>query len=154
MKSTLQSRHYGNIGYMEQKEFRVGTGVMIFKDGKVLIGKRKSKLGEGDYSFPGGHLEYSESIIDCIKRETIEECGLEIKNIEFLSVANIKNYPPRHYIGFGFTAEILSGEPKVMEPDKLVNWEWYDLDKLPSPLFGPTKIMIEAYKNKNNFIDA
>ena len=144
----------GNIGYMEQKEFRVGTGVMIFKDEKVLIGKRKSKLGEGDYSFPGGHLEHNESIVDGIKRETMEECGLKIKNIEFLSIANIRNYPPRHYIGFGFTAEILSGEPKVMEPDKLVNWEWYDLNNLPEPLFGPTKIMIDAYKNKKNFIDA
>ena len=139
---------------MEQKEFKVGTGVMIFKDGKVLIGKRKSKLGEGDYSFPGGHLEHSELIVDCIKRETMEECGVLIKNVKFLSVANIRDYPPRHYIGFGFTAELLSGEPKVMEPDKLVNWEWYDLNELPEPLFIPTKIMIDAYKNKINFLDA
>ncbi|MEI8337572.1 MAG: NUDIX domain-containing protein [bacterium] len=139
---------------MEEKEFRVGTGVMIFKDGKVLIGRRKSKLGEGDYSFPGGHLEHNELITDCIKRETREECGIEIKNLEFIFVGNIRDYPPRHYIGFGFTAEIESGEPKVMEPDKLVSWDWYNLDELPEPLFIPTKMMIEAYKNKINFIDA
>ncbi|HOF50487.1 MAG TPA: hypothetical protein PLH22_02295 [Candidatus Colwellbacteria bacterium] len=33
---------------------RVGIGVMIFKNGKVLLGKRKGSHGEGEYAFPGG----------------------------------------------------------------------------------------------------
>ena len=39
----------------------VGVGVLIMKDGKVLLGRRKNILGDGEFSCPGGHLEYMES---------------------------------------------------------------------------------------------
>src|SRR5215469_4737907 len=44
---------------------KVGVGVMILKDGKVLIGKRKGAHGAGEWAWPGGHLEYMESFEDC-----------------------------------------------------------------------------------------
>ena len=50
---------------------------MIFREGKVLIGKRKSKLGKGEWGFPGGHLEHGETLIGCAIRETKEETGLD-----------------------------------------------------------------------------
>jgi ADP-ribose pyrophosphatase YjhB (NUDIX family) len=68
---------------------KVGVGVMIFKDGKVLLTKRKGSHGAGDYSFPGGHLEHMESFEECAIRETKEECGLEIKNIKFQYLTNV-----------------------------------------------------------------
>lgn len=35
---------------------KVGLGVFIMKDGKVLLGKRKNAHGDDDWCFPGGHL--------------------------------------------------------------------------------------------------
>ena len=72
-----------------QNSPRVGIGVMVFRDGKVLIGKRKSKLGEGEWSFPGGHLESGESFVECAVRETREESGIEIANIRFVLLRNL-----------------------------------------------------------------
>ena len=40
---------------------KVGVGVMVFKDGKILLAKRKGSHGAGEYAFPGGHLEFGES---------------------------------------------------------------------------------------------
>lgn len=60
---------------------KVGIGVMIFRDGEILLGKRKGSHGDGEYAFPGGHLEYMESFSDCARREVREECGIEIANI-------------------------------------------------------------------------
>ncbi len=37
---------------------KVGVGVMVFKDGKVLMTKRQGSHGAGEHSFPGGHLDY------------------------------------------------------------------------------------------------
>jgi 8-oxo-dGTP diphosphatase len=41
---------------------KVGVGVMVLKNGKVLIGKRKGAHGAGEWAWPGGHLEYMESL--------------------------------------------------------------------------------------------
>ena len=51
---------------------KVGVGIMILKNGKVLLGKRKGSHGEGEFAFPGGHLEYMESFANCAKREIAE----------------------------------------------------------------------------------
>ncbi|MES2087621.1 MAG: NUDIX domain-containing protein [Patescibacteria group bacterium] len=132
----------------------VGCGVMIFKDGKVLLGKRKSAHGKGQFCFPGGHLEYMESIVDCVRRETKEEAGIEIKNIRFLRVYNEKEYAPKHYINISFVADWKSGVPKVCEPDSFESWGWYDMDKLPSPLYAMVPNVIDSYKTGKVFYDA
>jgi 8-oxo-dGTP diphosphatase len=132
---------------------KVGVGVMILRDGKVLLGKRKSSHGAGTYSFTGGHLEYMESFEDCARRETREECGIEIKNIRFLHVANVVSFTPKHYVNVSFIAEWESGEPQVLEPEKFEDWKWYDLDSLPSPLFKQSALGIQSYTMKNNYYD-
>ena len=58
---------------------RVGIGIMVFKEGKILLGKRKNSHGSGEYAFPGGHLEYMESYKECALREIAEECGIEVE---------------------------------------------------------------------------
>lgn len=126
---------------------------MILKDGKVLLGKRKGAHGEGEFAWPGGHFEYMESFEECIRRETMEETGITIKNIRFLMLANLKQYAPRHYVHINLIADWESGEPQVMEPEKCEGWEWYDIDDLPSPLFGTVQTSIEAYKTGRNYWD-
>jgi 8-oxo-dGTP diphosphatase len=59
---------------------KVGVGVFIIKDKKILMGKRINSHGEGTWSLPGGHLEFFETFEDCAKREVMEETGLKISN--------------------------------------------------------------------------
>lgn len=132
---------------------KVGIGVLIFKDNKVLLQKRKGAHGAGSYCGPGGHLEHAESFEDCIRRETKEEAGIEIDNIKFLCLTNFKDHLPKHYVDIGLVADYKSGEPQVLEPDKCEGWDWYDLDNLPSPLFGVVGNYIEAYRGGSNFND-
>jgi 8-oxo-dGTP diphosphatase len=136
---------------MKQKIFkfpRVGIGVLIFKKNKILLGKRKGSHGTGEYASPGGHLEYMETIEDCAKRETFEETGIKIKNIRFQFAANIRKYKPKHYLHVGVTADYKSGKVKIKEREKIESWDWYNLNKLPKPLFLMAKMAIEAYKKK------
>ena len=125
---------------------KVGIGVMIFKDGKVLLGKRKGSHGAGEYSFTGGHLDYMESFEDCARRETEEEAGIEIEHVRFQCLSNITTYAPKHYVHVGLIADWKSGEPQVMEPEKCESWGWHSLDALPEPLFEVTKRSLEFYK--------
>lgn len=106
---------------MEQKP-KVGIGVMILKGGKVLLHKRKRSHGDGEYAFPGGHLECMESFEECAKRETREECGIEIESIRFQFAANVRKYAPRHYVHIGLIADWKNGEPRILEPEKCESW--------------------------------
>lgn len=133
---------------------KVGIGVMIIKNGKVLLGKRRGSHGEGEYAWPGGHLEYMESIVECARREVREETGMEIDNIRFQCLKNLKSYAPKHYIDIGMVADWKSGEPQVLEPERVESWAWYEMDDLPQPLFNTVPTYIEAYKIGKNFWDA
>ena len=133
---------------------KVGIGVMILKDGKALFGKRKNSHGEGEWAWPGGHMEYMESFEECAKRETMEEAGIEIQNVRFLRLMNLKTYAPKHYVDIALVADWKSGEPKVMEPDKMYAWEWRSIDNPPNPLFATLPSYFEAMKTGRNFWDA
>ncbi len=136
-----------------QNIVQVGIGVMIIKDGKVLLGKRKGKHGAGEYAWPGGTFEYMESFEDSAKREVMEEAGIEIENVRFLRLYNLKTYAPRHYVDIGLVADWKSGEPQLLEPEKCEGWAWYDMDNLPEPLFSTIDTYFEAYKGGRNYFD-
>ncbi len=139
---------------MEDQRPKVGVGVMIFKEGKVLIGQRKSEFARGEWLWPGGHLEYMESIEECARREVREEAGIEIENIRFLRLVNLKEYAPRHYVDIGMIADWKSGEPHVLEPEKMDSWEWRAIDDLPEPLFAGEPYYLDALKTGRVFYDA
>ena len=132
---------------------KTGVGVMIFKDEKVLLAKRKGSHGEGEFAFPGGHLEYKESFADCARREVKEECGIEIENIRFQFLANITAYMPKHYTHIGLRADWKNGDAKILEPDKSESWDWYALDDLPKPMFQMCALSIRSYKTGKNYFD-
>lgn len=139
---------------MDEQKPKVGVGVVIFKDGKILLGKRKGAHGTGEYAGTGGHLEHLESIEACARRETLEETGIEITNVKFLCATNLTKYAPKHYVDIGVTADWVSGEPQVLEPDRIESWDWYDLDNIPQPLFGVEPNYLEALKTGQKFWDS
>lgn len=123
---------------------RVGVGVLVVKGDRLLLGKRRGAHMPGFYAAPGGHLEFGESFAQCAAREVLEETGLVLDTIEFLTVGNYM-FGDRHYVDVDMIARIHKGEPRVMEPDKVESWGWYRIDNLPSPLFIVTRRMIEAH---------
>lgn len=131
----------------------VGVGVMILKDGNVLLGKRKLSHGAGEWAFPGGHLEHMETFEQCARRETKEECGIEIENIRFLFLGNVHVWRPKHYIQVSMIAEWKEGEPRALEPEKCDDWRWFKLDDLPTPMLAVAQIAIDAHLQGFNYRD-
>ncbi len=48
-------------------------GIIIY-EGEILVVKHRKD--DDFYALPGGHLEYGESVLECIKREMLEELGV------------------------------------------------------------------------------
>ena len=144
---------------MSSLKVGAGIGIMILRDGKILLGKRhddpekadSALHGEGTWSMPGGKLDFGETPHEGAKREAEEETGLEINKdkLKLISVTN-EIVTDAHFITLGFLCENFSGEPKVMEPDEITEWKWFDLDNLPTPIFSPSEKILKNFISKLN----
>ena len=122
---------------------KVGTGVWVRKNGRVLLGTREGAVGNGTWCPPGGHLEMNETMIDCAIRETKEESGIEIANVRFLTALdNIWEAHSSHSVVLFFVADWSAGEP-VPQEGEMHSWQWFEWGKLPSPLFRPTELFLD-----------
>ena len=133
------------------KIIKVGVGVMIVDNNKILLGHRSSKrkdtggIFEPDtWSLPGGKQEYDETVYETAIREIKEETNLEIKEPKVFSVSD-DFQPDRHFVTIEMITDSYSGILKIMEPEKEDEWKWFDLNDLPSNLYSPSKKFIEKY---------
>ena len=128
---------------METNRPKVGVGVIIRKEGRVLLGKRKNSHGSGTWSLPGGHLEFGESWEDCAETEVAEETGLTVCNLGFGALTNdIFLAEGKHYITIFMVSDYGNGEPQILEPEKCEGWSWFEWNRLPSPLFIPLQNLV------------
>jgi 8-oxo-dGTP diphosphatase len=121
-------------------QVRVGVGAFVLSSSQqdpqnptFLIGKRLGSHGAGTYALPGGHLEFGESPEECAAREILEETGLQVRNVRFLTATNdILKKDKKHYITMFMVCERSSekDEARVMEPDKCEGWEWSTWEEL------------------------
>ena len=122
---------------------KVGVGVIIIKDRKVLMGRRKGANGRGTWSFPGGHFEFNEEVEDCARREVMEETGIKIKNLRKGPYVNdLFRKEAKHYLTLYIIADYDSGE-EIMDSDSLEQLGWFEWDRMPRPLFLPVENLLK-----------
>lgn len=96
---------------------------------KVLVQDRiKSWKG---LSFPGGHVEDGESIVESTIREIKEETGLTISNLELCGIVYwVNDETGERYFVFNYRTEVFRGELlKETDEGKVF---WVDKDELPT----------------------
>jgi len=132
---------------MSDSRPKVGAGIVVVNNGKILLAKRKGSHGAGMWGSAGGHVEFGEKPIDTVIREAKEELGIKLKDIEYLCTMSYV-IEGKHYIDLGFKAKIRSGTPTIQpeEVNKIEEVKWFDLNKLPSPIFPPVKVYLKALK--------
>ena len=127
----------------DKLHYIVVTGI-IHKDGKYLICKRspKEKVFPNKWCVPGGKIEVKDFIHSkkdtqdhwfdiferVLEKEILEETGLKIKNIGYVS--NLAFIRPNGFstIIVSLYADYASGEVKLSE-DELVDHAWVELQQ-------------------------
>jgi len=128
---------------MTQKP-QVGTAIIITKDDKVLLMKRKGPHGKGTWSTPGGHLDFGETPEGCAGREAKEEVGLDLVDIRFRAVTNdIFEATGKHYITIWMEGKSISSDPMIAAVDEVAEIGWFAWNSLPNPLFLPLENLLK-----------
>jgi ADP-ribose pyrophosphatase YjhB (NUDIX family) len=121
----------------------VGVGGIVLNEGKVLLVRRGQQPGYGKWSIPGGMVELGESLTEAIRREVLEECGIEIELADVIAVLErvIRREDERvryHYILIDFLGYWKGGElqpasdileARWADPSEMENLEMTDRTK-------------------------
>ena len=131
---------------MEQTYPEPVCGALIFNKGKMLL--VRSHKWNNKFLIPGGHIELGERMIDTVKREILEETGLEVKNIEFLMfhefIFGKEFHKKKHFIMFDFTCTSDSSVVKLDDEGQEYIWAT-PKDALRLPLEKFTRKTILTY---------
>jgi 8-oxo-dGTP diphosphatase len=123
---------------------QVGVGVIFIRGGTVFLARRHGAHGEDTWASAGGHLENGETLEECARRESMEELGVTVGDLQFLCVSNIIAYD-KHYVDIEFLGDIGVQEPRLMEPEAFYDSGWFSLDSLPEPMFHAMKYALDSY---------
>ena len=114
---------------------RVGCGVVVIRDGKLLLLQRLKDPEAGHWGLPGGKIDWMEPAASAAARELYEETGLIAGPLALLCVADhIDQAANEHWLAPVFSAPQADGEPQLLEPAKHAALGWFDPATPPGPL--------------------
>jgi len=105
----------------------LAVAAIIVDNGEILLVKRANEPARGKWSPPGGVVELGESLVDAVKREVREECGLEIEVDGLLDVVEVVRRDSKgrirfHYVILDYLARPTGGELRPGEDASEVRW--------------------------------
>ncbi len=92
------------------------VSALVFRDGAVLLVKRRDEPSRGLWSPPGGSLELGETVEAAAAREALEETGVTARPVRVVGVRDVivtdsGSSIRWHYVLFAVLCEYVSGEP-------------------------------------------
>ena len=108
------------------------VGVILLKNNKIVLVKRKYEPKRGQWSLPAGFLEYDETVEQTAIREAKEETNLNIRLNELFGVYSAFDDPRKQVLLVIYRGIILDGEIKPGDDAEEV--EYFSLDNLPEEI--------------------
>ena len=103
--------------------FRIGVNALIFDDGRVLLAHRRDIDW---WNLPGGGMEIGETLAEAVRREVMEETGLEVQ-VERL--VGVYSKPQKQEVVLTFRCRVTGGELQATEESRACTY--FPPDALP-----------------------
>jgi ADP-ribose pyrophosphatase YjhB (NUDIX family) len=117
----------------------IGVGAVVVKDGSLLMVQRANEPYAGAWSVPGGTLEHGEYLTDAVRREVMEETGIDVEVGDLLGILELWRDP--HYVILDYVATPV-GDAEPRAGDDASDVRWVPLEEIPTmectPLFVET----------------
>ncbi len=108
---------------------RIRVSAVIIKDGSILL-VRHEKEGRVYWLLPGGGVEPTETLSQALKREIIEEVGLEVDSSKLLFVSESISPEARHILHLSFLVSVKKGKIKVEKDKRLKGAQYFKANEL------------------------
>ena len=125
----------------------VGCSIFVYRDGKVLLQRRRDN---GCWGSHGGYMELGETTEEAARRELLEETGLTAGKLELLGVFSgpdmMHTYPNGdkvNIVDISYICTDFSGE-LLVQTEELTELRWFDIDDIPGDISPPDKRPVEA----------
>ena len=105
----------------------IGVGALILNRGRILLVKRGNKPLKGYWSLPGGVVEAGETLDHAIRREVLEETGLQVEPLGVLEIferiiEDAKGVAEYHYVLIDYVCRVIAGTPCAGDDVSRVAW--------------------------------
>jgi len=115
----------GNREYPERPV--VGVGGVVISGGRTLLIRRGGPPLEGQWSIPGGMLEVGETLLEGVRRELLEETGIEVRVLDLIEVFERINLDRSgkaryHFVVLDYLCEAVRGEARAGSDVTDVAW--------------------------------
>jgi 8-oxo-dGTP diphosphatase len=129
----------------------VGVGGVIVSNGRALLVKRGSPPLEGQWSIPGGLLEIGETLIEGVRRELLEETGLEVRPLDLIDVferieLDGGGKARYHYVVLDYLCEAAGGDARAGSDVTHVAWATADELAQYSLSSTATRVILKAFE--------
>lgn len=113
----------------------IGVGAVIVEGGRALLVRRNTEPLRGEWSVPGGVLELGEKLRDGVRREALEETGVEVEAGEVLDVCDSiftdgLGQTQYHYVLIDYLCRPISGHAQA--GSDVSDVRWVSADALPA----------------------
>ena len=92
----------------------VGVGVVVVRDGRVLLIRRAKPPRRGEWSLPGGLQKLGETVFQAASREVMEEAGVIVRPLAVIDVVDLIEWDEQrvryHYTLIDILAAFVDGE--------------------------------------------
>jgi ADP-ribose pyrophosphatase YjhB (NUDIX family) len=114
---------------------KIGALAVVLHQGQVLLVQRSKQPDRGLWGFPGGHVEWGETVSQAAARELLEETGVTAQPTSYLDNLDLLRRDETgavqvHYLLVGVACQYLSGLPKAA--DDALDARWFPIDQVLS----------------------
>jgi ADP-ribose pyrophosphatase YjhB (NUDIX family) len=130
-----------NCGQVVFLDPKLAVGVLIARDGRILMGKRgPGARAPGKWSFPAGFVERGERVEHAAGREALEEANLDVEIGDLIGLYSSEG---ETVVLAVYAATVAAGEPQA--GDDLVEIGWFSATELPELAFPRDQRIIDAW---------